>query len=151
MSSAIILRIMWISGTTRRTSPRSSATPGTASGICEAYAQQRLPVGYRLDDPAIGEHKRKQAAQIKREREKLAAWTTPFEDREPEEAASTARPVAGALEIGALTVKGERKVVALPADRQYREEQKARRQKPARSEYLDRRGAAALEKIKNLG
>lgn len=119
--------------------------------ICEAYAQQRLPVGYRLDDPAIGEHKRKQAAQIKREREKLAAWTTPFEDREPEEAASTARPVAGALEIGALTVKGERKVVALPADRQYREEQKARRQKPARSEYLDRRGAAALEKIKNLG
>lgn len=97
---------------------------------------------------SISESRRRRSS---REREKLAAWTTPFEDREPEEAASTARPVAGALEIGALTVKGERKVVALPADRQYREEQKARRQKPARSEYLDRRGAAALEKIKNLG
>ncbi len=117
--------------------------------ICEAYAQARLPVGYRLNDPAIGEHKRKQAQQIKREREKLAAWTTPFEERKQEEAPR--RPVAGALEIGELTVKADRKVVALPLDRQYPQEQKAKRQKPARSEYLDRRGAAALEKLKNLG
>ncbi|UQZ83294.1 hypothetical protein SK3146_02481 [Paenibacillus konkukensis] len=124
----------------------------TGAKICEAESQELLQIAPRAPQKALEEHKRAQNQQLKADRQRLKELTTPLEERIGQHIAAEDN-MAGVF-IG-QTAKGKApKVVALPQDKQYKEDvrsKKAARPAAVENDYYQKRAEAALAKLKELG
>ncbi len=124
----------------------------TGDKICEAESQELLKIAPRVPQKALEEHKQAQNRQLKADRERLKELTTPLEQR-IDQHANAEDNIAG-LFIQGQPVKGKMsKVVALPNDRQYKEDTRSKKARPAviENDYYQKRAEQALEKLKELG
>lgn len=122
--------------------------------VCEATSAELLMIAPKVPQEALEKHLRNQKRQLKDVRETLEEFRRPYEAR-IEEGDGKAKAV-GALD---LTVKADhstkQKVVALPVDKEYREEAEERRKSSKKaggeSEYITRKGESALSKLRGIG
>jgi putative transposase len=122
--------------------------------ICEAVSQELLMIAPRVQQKALEEHIKMQKRQIKADMERLQEFTTPFEER-VEKYNNAPAEVIGTED---LMVKGkgkkDDKVVALPQDKQFGDELRAKKQKQkqdAENEFFDKKAQDALSKLRLLG
>ena len=123
----------------------------TGKKICEAESQELLKIAPRVPQKALEEHKQAQYRQLKAERERLKELTTPLEERIRQHA-SAEDNVAG-LFIQGQSGRNSSKVVALPSDKQYKEDTRSKKARLAaiENDYYQKRAEKALEKLKELG
>lgn len=119
--------------------------------ICEALSQELLFIAPRVPQKALEEHIKAQHNQLKRDRERLKEYTTPFEER-------INQHVNGPSDtVGGFIVKKDGKkpvdnVVALPEDKQYRDEVRSKKQNEQRdNEFYRRQAEQALTILRKLG
>lgn len=123
----------------------------TGTKICEAESQELLLIAPRAPQKALEEHKRAQNQQLKADRQRLKELTTPLEERIGQHIAAE-DSMAGVF-IGPVKGKAP-KVVALPQDKQYKEDirsKKAARPAAVENDYYQKRAEQALAKLKELG
>ena len=115
--------------------------------ICEAASQELLQFGTVSDD-VLKEHRRRQNAQVKRDREILKEATTPFEELNAQE--GIRREVAGmdALLVGRAP-KGN--TVQFPDSRHAQQNYKELKKERASSRYMSAQAQKALERLKTIG
>lgn len=129
--------------------------PLTGNKICVAESQELLRIAPHVPQKALEEHKAAQNRQIKAEKERLKELTMTLEERIGQHAAASDR-MAG-LFIGGSGSTGKpaksSKVVALPADKQYKEDTRSKKSRPAavENDYYQKIADKALEKLKELG
>lgn len=124
----------------------------TGNKICEAESQELLRIAPRVPQKALEEHKKAQNRQLKADRERLKELTTPLEER-------ISQHINAPDNIAGLFIKGETdkgkaaKVVALPKDKQFREEVRSKKARAAaiENDYYQKRAEKVLEKLKELG
>jgi transposase InsO family protein len=124
----------------------------TGDKICEAESQELLRIAPRVPQKALEEHKQAQNRQLRADKERLKELTTPLEERIGQHSNAQGR-VAG-LFIQGQPVKGKpSKVVALPSDKQYKEDARNKKTRPApiENDYYQKRAEKALEKLMELG
>lgn len=123
----------------------------TGEKICEAESQELLQIAPRAPQKALEEHKRAQNHQLKADRERLKEMTMPLEERIGQHNAAQGN-LAGIF-IQGQPVKKASKVVALPQDKQYKEEIRSKKARSAavENDYYQKRAEKALEKLKELG
>jgi len=110
--------------------------------ICEAYSAELLQFGGRVDQAAL-EKLFKQKKHNEREvKQFLEDMRTPPELRTGEGSPA----VVGALDL-TIGHKRKDKVIALPADKEFRGEMAARSRRKAGSSFLEAKGEAALERL----
>lgn len=116
--------------------------------IGEIPMAEKLNPRFNEDTEQLANHVSKQKRHLRDARETLGEFNTPFEKRAESEGI-TPRLVGGVnLTIGK---KSQNNAVALPKDKQYRQEMNKSKQKFTASEYLDRRADEAFEKLQKLG
>lgn len=118
--------------------------------IGEIPLAEKLNPHFYADQAQVEEHKSRQNRQLRRQRETLEDFRTPFEQRS-ENADATPRLVGGIdLTIGK---NSSNNVVTLPTDKQFEEQtrKKSRKGRPPKTEFYDKLGQAALEKLNKLG
>ncbi|MDU7473591.1 MAG: transposase [Paenibacillus macerans] len=122
----------------------------TGDKICEAESQELLQIAPRAPQKALEEHKRAQSQQLKADKQRLKDLTTPLEERIGQHIAAQGN-LAGMF-IGQPTGKAP-KVVALPQDKQYKEEIRSKKARPAavENDFYQKRAEKALAKLKELG
>jgi len=120
----------------------------TGDKICEAHSQELLQIAPRVPQKALEDHKREQNRQLKEERRRLKELTTPLEERISGHQATS--NVAGFMLADGKSGRRD-KVVALPADKQYKDEMRNRKTKPIENDYYQNKAEAALAKLKELG
>lgn len=118
--------------------------------VCEAYSQELLKIAPTVHQEAVGEHKRRQRAQEKRDRQILEAARTPLEQLNEQYVGFS--PTAGGIELMVSNQKVKKaKVVSMPEDRTYREGFRANRQEQGQeSEYLAAQAQEALRRIRAI-
>ena len=122
----------------------------TGNKICEAESQDLLQIAPRVPQKALELHKQAQSHQIKAEKERLKDLRTPLEER-------IGQHVDSPGEIAGFFFKNEgstkSKVVALPQDKQYKEDTRNKKARPVvvENDYYQKRAEKALEKLKELG
>ncbi|MFF2886992.1 Mu transposase C-terminal domain-containing protein [Paenibacillus sp. NPDC057967] len=124
----------------------------TGNKICEAESQELLRIAPRIPQKALEEHKRSQSQQIKADRERLKELTTPLEERVGQHL-NAQDNVAGFF-IQGETKRRSSKVVALPSDKQYKEETRSKKARPVaavENDYYQKRAEKALAKLQELG
>ncbi len=117
--------------------------------ICEAISQELLMIAPRVKQKALEKHIKMQKKQIRTDMERIKEYTTPFEET------VTQYNQTGEV-IGDLMIKGKGndKVVALPQDKQFREETKDKKNKKKQdvdNEFFDKKAREALSKLRLLG
>ncbi|WP_234399657.1 Mu transposase C-terminal domain-containing protein [Paenibacillus popilliae] len=125
----------------------------TGDKICEAESQELLQIAPRAPQKALEEHKRAQNQQLKADKQRLKELTTPLEERIGQHIAAQDN-IAGMFIQGQQPAKGKAsKVVALPQDKQYKEEVRSKKARPAavENDYYQKRAEQALAKLKELG
>lgn len=122
--------------------------------ICEAVSQELLMIAPRVQQKALEEHIKMQKRQLKTDMERLQEFTTPFEERVAQYNNAPGEVVGTAD----LIIKGkgskDDKVVALPQDKQFADDLKAKKQrqkKEVENEFFDRKAQDALSKLRLLG
>ena len=113
--------------------------------IGEIPLAERLAAGFYADEAQLEEHKKAQARHLRKNRELLEHYRTPFEERQPE---ATPRLVGGADLT--LERKPTDNVISLPNDKQYRQEQ-GQKSRKKKVDYLDQLGQDVFDKLKQLG
>lgn len=123
----------------------------TGNKICEAESQELLLIAPRVPQKALEEHIRAQNRQLKADKELLKELTTPLEERIGQH--SQAQGNVAGLFIQGQSDKKASKVVALPSDKQYKEDTRSRKARPAavENDYYQKRAEKALAKLKELG
>lgn len=121
--------------------------------ICEAECQELLQIAPRVHQQALVEHRKMQNQQLKHDREVLADANRPFTELNDELIGFD--PVTGGipLMIGKNQKTPKARVVSMPNDRTYRENDIFRKQEEPRQEskVLSMAAAKALRKIKAIG
>lgn len=118
--------------------------------ICEAVSAEALSYGQHCSQVALEKHMRDQKRQYRDTVEKLERYTTPYETRLEEGRPSDA---VGKLD---LTIKAKRnqKVVTLPIDKEFRQEQleaaPRRKKSGAGDEYLAKQAESALARLRAI-
>ena len=122
--------------------------------ICEAVSQELLMIAPRVHQKALEEHIKMQKRQVKRDKERLEKYTTPFEERvvQYNEAPSD---VVGTVDL-MIKGKGNKndKVIALPQDKQFATElkdKKNRQKQEVENEFFNKKAQDALSKLRLLG
>ncbi|WP_420857134.1 Mu transposase C-terminal domain-containing protein [Tissierella carlieri] len=122
--------------------------------ICEAVSQELLMIAPRVQQKALEEHIKMQKRQIKRDKERLEEFTTPFEERVAQYNGAPSEVVGGMD----LMVKGKGnkndKVIALPQDKQFGTElkdKKNRQKQEVENEFFNKKAQDALSKLRLLG
>ncbi|MNW33999.1 Integrase core domain protein [compost metagenome] len=121
----------------------------TGDKICEAESQELLQIAPRAPQKALEEHKRAQNQQLKSDKQRLKELTTPLEER-------IGQHLAAQENMSGMFIQGQpptSKVVALPQDKQYKEEVRSKKARPAdvENDYYQKRAEKALAKLKELG
>lgn len=124
----------------------------TGDKICEAESQELLRIAPRVPQKALEEHKQAQNRQLKADKARLKELTTPLEERIGQHAAAQ-DTVAGFFIQGEPASKRKpSKVVALPQDKQYRDEVRSPKKAAAvENDYYQKRAEKVLDKLKELG
>jgi len=118
--------------------------------ICEALSQELLLFAPRVPQKALEEHMKDQHNQLKRDRERLKEFRTTFEERIDQH-------VNGPSDIVGFIVKKDGKksasnVVALPGDKQYREEIRNKKNSAQEeNEFYRKKAEKALAMLRELG
>lgn len=122
--------------------------------ICEAVSQELLMIAPRVQQKALEEHIKMQKRQIKADMERLQEFTTPFEER----VAKYNDAPSEVIGTEDLMIKGkgkkDDKVVALPQDKQFGDDLKAKKQRQKQeieNEFFDKKAQDALSKLRLLG
>lgn len=115
--------------------------------ICEAASQELLQFGTVSDD-VLREHRRRQNAQVRRDREILKEATTPFEELNGQE--GIRREVAGmdGLMIGKIP---KSKQVQFPDSRMAAQNYREMKKERVSSRYMSAQANKALERLKTIG
>lgn len=113
--------------------------------ICEAVSAELLAFGPHCSQAALENHLRKQKRQEREVREILRSMTQPYELREAE--ASSTSEAVGKLDLTIRAKRGQ-KIIALPADKEFRAEAKA---KAAGNEYLIAKAQEAMRRLQDIG
>jgi len=120
--------------------------------ICEALSQELLLIAPKVPQKALEDHMKAQRNQLKRDRERLKEYTTPFHERIDQHVNAPSDTVGGFI------VKKEGKkpvdnVVALPGDKQFREEVRTKKQTTTQgdNEFYQKKAERALEILRKLG
>lgn len=125
--------------------------------VCEAYSQELLQIMPTVHQEAVAEHKRRQRAQEKRDREILEAARMPLEELNGQYAEWNR--TAGGIDLQNLMIGGKppkrARVVAMPEDTTYRNGFRAKKEKDqeeeAGNEYLASQAETALQKLRVMG
>ena len=121
--------------------------------ICEAECQELLQIAPRVHQEALVKHRKMQNQQLKHDQEVLADANRPFTELNAELIGFD--PVTGGipLMIGKNQKAPRARVVSMPDDRTYRENDFFRKQEEPRQEskVLSMAAAKALRKIKAIG
>lgn len=119
--------------------------------VCEAYSQELLQIAPTVHQEAVAEHKRRQKAQEKRDREILEAAKVGLQ--EINEQFTSFQAIAGGIDlmIGKKPPRNT-KVVSLPEDNTYRQGFRTRKEEePEENTYLASQGEKALQKLRVIG
>ena len=119
--------------------------------VCEAYSQELLQIAPTVHQEAVAEHKRRQKAQEKRDREILEQAKAGLQ--EINEQFTSFQAIAGGIDlmIGKKPPK-KAKVVSLPDDNTYRQGFRTRKEEePEENTYLASQGEKALQKLRVIG
>lgn len=110
--------------------------------VCEAYSAELLQYGDRVDQKQLTELFERKNHNKKVVQQFLKEVRTPPELRSGEGSPA----VVGALDL-TIGRKGKDKVIALPADKEFRGEMAARSRRKAGGSFLETKGEAALERL----
>lgn len=122
--------------------------------VCEAYCQELLAFGTRVNQKALEEHKRRQNRQLREDKRRLEEARMPFDELNDQYVGFS--DTAGGIElmIGKERKKSKAKVVAMPQDRTYQQGFRGADQdtdtEEAGSGYLAKRGEDALKKLRAM-
>lgn len=119
--------------------------------VCEAYSQELLQIAPTVHQEAVAEHKRRQRAQEKRDREILQQAREGLE--EINEQFTSFQAIAGGIDlmIGKKS-PAKAKVVSLPDDNTYRQGFRTRKEEELEENtYLASQGEKALQKLRVIG
>lgn len=116
--------------------------------ICEALSQELLMFAPKVPQKAVEEHIKEQNRQLKRDRERLNEYTTPFEER-------INQHVDGPSDTVGFIIKKEGKkpdnVVAMPEDKQYKEEVRDKKHTQEDNDFYQKKAEKALDILRKLG
>lgn len=119
--------------------------------ICEALSQDLLLIAPKVPQKALEEHMKAQHRQLKRDRERIKEYTTPFEQR-------INQHVNGPSDtVGGFIIKKEGKkpidnVVALPEDKQFKDELRGKKHSDQLdNEFYRKKAEKALAVLRKLG
>ena len=114
--------------------------------VCEAYSAELLQYGERVDRKALEELFKLKKHNEREVKQFLAEMLTP-----PELRGGECDPaVVGALDL-TIGHEARKKVVAFPADKEFRGEMASRGKRKAGSTFLETKGEAALERLRAGG
>lgn len=117
--------------------------------ICEAVSQELLLFAPGASQDALTKHIRNQKRQVKDAQEQYREYITPYEQRiEPAEGGTP--KVVGGIDL-TIRAKTAPKVVALPTDKQYRQETATKKKTTTTNEYLEAKAQEALGRLAALG
>ena len=119
--------------------------------VCEAYSQELLKIAPTVHQDAVAEHKRRQRAQEKRDREILEQAREGLE--EINEQFSSFRAIAGGIDLMISNKSPKKsKVVSMPEDNTYRQGFRSHKEEePEESTYLASQAEKALQKLRVIG
>jgi len=124
--------------------------------ICEAISQELLMIAPKVPQKALEEHMKMQKSQLKRDRERIEEYTTPFEERVEQHNNAPGEVVGFDFMIkNEGSQAGSDKVVTLPQDKQFREELKDKKSKgknqESENEFLNKKAQDVLAVLRKLG
>lgn len=118
--------------------------------ICEAKSQELLQIAPSISQKVLEEHIKMQKEQIKRDRDRLNEYRMPLEERLATHEAATSEVIG----LGDMMTEGKgkaEKIVALPADKQYREQLQNKAKKQETSDYLQKKADSVLKQLREMG
>jgi transposase InsO family protein len=118
--------------------------------ICEALSQELLLIAPKVPQKALEEHIKSQRKQLKRDRERLKEYTTPIEARINQHVNGPSDTVGGFI-IKKAGKKPVDNVVAMPGDKQFREEVGSKKQNQGNNEFYQKKAEKALAILRQLG
>ena len=119
--------------------------------ICEALSQELLMFAPKVPQKAVEEHIKMQNRQLKRDRERLEEYTTPIEERINQHVNGPSDTVGGFI-IKKEGKKPADNVVAMPGDKQFKEEVRNKRQDDQEgNEFYRKKAEKALAVLRKLG
>ncbi|MDR9503382.1 transposase [Brevibacillus agri] len=123
--------------------------------ICEAYSQELLLIAPKMPQKALEEHLKMQKRQLRQTMDELAYYTTPLEERDPNYQ-GYGNDVAGFIFKNENPQKtASSKLVALPDDKQFREELRSRKSAKNDSadpdDFYQKQAEKALAALRKLG
>ncbi|CAH8248774.1 Mu transposase C-terminal domain-containing protein [Paenibacillus melissococcoides] len=122
--------------------------------ICEAYSQELLLIAPKMPQKALEDHLKMQKRQLRQTKDELAYYTTPLEERDPQYQ-GYGNDVAGFIFKNDSTQKqGSTKLVAMPDDKQFKDELRSRKTAKANNEaddFYQKQAEKALAELRKLG
>ena len=116
--------------------------------IGEVPLAEKLNASFYADEAQVEEHKSAQNRHLRQQRETLTAYRTPFELRENTDATPK---LVGSVDL-TIGKKPSDNVITLPMDKQLAQGgRKVKKQKELKTDYLDKRGQAVLDKLNKIG
>lgn len=123
--------------------------------ICEVYSQELLLIAPKMPQKALEEHLKMQKRQLRQTMDELAYYTTPLEERDPNYQ-GYGNDVAGFIFKNENPQKAaSSKLVALPDDKQFRDELRSRKSAKNDSadpdDFYQKQAEKALAALRKLG
>ncbi|MCY9757383.1 transposase, partial [Paenibacillus alvei] len=122
--------------------------------ICEAYSQELLLIAPKMPQKALEDHLKMQKRQLRQTKDELAYYTTPLEERDPQYQ-GYGNDVAGFIFKNDSTQKqGSTKLIAMPDDKQFKDELRSRKTAKANNEaddFYQKQAEKALAELRKLG